>query len=172
MRLRQHRAVRRLASFVLTTTFNNWLAAKNAPRAGTRLTLAEAGFRPGDLRAGTCHTVNAEARQLFPKSTLAPGIEMSRFSLPHPTAILLKVVCNIRVLPKATAIWRSGEAHMVDVSVIPEAAWCEARRRADPDSRVSTVAGVARYTGGQATPEGLEAMASRQRRRRSAVRGF
>jgi hypothetical protein len=41
-----------------------WMAAKNPPRAGTRLTLAEAMEGPGDLRARTCHTVNAAAASL------------------------------------------------------------------------------------------------------------
>jgi hypothetical protein len=36
----------------------------------------------------------------FPKSTSVTGIEISQFPLPHPTAILLKVVCNIRRFAK------------------------------------------------------------------------
>jgi hypothetical protein len=96
----------------------------------------------------------------FPKSSSAPSVEISRFLLPYPTAILLKVVGNIRRFAKDDRnLVQDGDRAWSMCRWVPEAAWCEARRRA----------GV---PGDQVILDNMIAMGFRNRRRESTVRGF
>jgi WD40 repeat protein len=61
------------------------------------------------LAGCTCSKSSEEWYCQFPKSTSAPGVEISRFFLPHPTASLLKVVCNIRRFAKGDRNLAQGE---------------------------------------------------------------
>jgi hypothetical protein len=58
---------------------------------------------PLDFGIGSLFIVDPENNVIechFPKSTSVTCVEVSRFPRPHPTAILLKVVCNIRRFAK------------------------------------------------------------------------
>jgi hypothetical protein len=58
----------------------------------------------------------------FPKSTSAPTIEISRFTLPNSTAILVKVVCRNRRFAK-------GGCNLAQRESRPRSMWCSIPRR-------------------------------------------
>jgi hypothetical protein len=68
--------------------------------AARSVLLRDESTRPAEGRLSLAAAQAIQPCCHFPKSTSVTCIEISRFSLPHPTAILLKVVCNIRHFAK------------------------------------------------------------------------
>ena len=72
---------------------------------------------------GLCH---------FPKSASAIAIGNARLALSYSTAIRVRVVCSNRHFAKdGCNTVQGGESIVVDVSLVLEAAWREAQRRAE-----------------------------------------
>lgn len=71
--------------------------------------------------ANSCH---------FPKPASAVAVEIARPDLPDSAATSPKPAAAGRILPEPAAA-RGGGAVVPDLSLIPEAAWREARRRAE-----------------------------------------